>query len=304
MAKKIKSSQAGKAVPIHLFLEEKKQGLSFHITEYMDETAIGPEAVIPHRHPFYSIIYVASANGRHYLDCDVYQNIKDTVFLIRPGQMHYWEGVTEISGKLIYFGEKFLLESSNPVNSTWETELIAEMITSGQHAIALPSLSKRVLEQLLSMMMKEYQTKPPRYTEVLRSYLNAFLIGVWRVSIQQKKNAQANSSQSTLGNEFQTLLGQHVKERLPMRYYADALGVSIDRFTRQIKKQTGFTPSELHRMAVINEAKRLLANTKMSVGEISEYLGFVDNAYFCRVFKRQTEISPGRFRQRCRSRHD
>lgn len=302
MSKSVKSRRSGQHVSTHVFLEEQLHGLSFHITEDMGETAIGPEASLPHRHPFYSILYVTNSDGKHYLECDVYENIKDTVFLIQPGQMHYWEDVTEIKGKLIYFGEEFLVENSHPVNAVWETELINEMIHGGQHAVMLTSCQKKNLEQLSKMMMKEYRAKEPRYAEVLRGYLNAFLVGVWRAGTQQE--SRKSPAQSSLNIEFQRLLSQNIKEHFSMQYYANALGLTVGRFTRQIKKQAGVTPSEQHRIAVTTEAKRLLANTNLSVSEVAEQLGFVDSAYFCRVFKKRTGLSPGQFRKQCLSRYE
>lgn len=291
---------AGKAVPTHVFVEEQVHGLSFHITEHMGESAIGTEAKKPHRHPFYEILYVTRANGRHFVDCECYQDISDTVFLLRPGQMHYWENVDEISGRLIYFGEEFFLESSHQVNTTWETGLFEEMSRGGHQAIRLTPRSKKELDRLLDMMMLEYGEKKPEYTEVLRSYLNAFLIKLYRLCRQQLVERAAG--QDTLSNAFQKLLSHNLTEHQPMQYFADALGVSVNYLTDQVKKQTGLTPSELRRRAVVMEAKRLLANTNMTVNEIADYLGFMDNAYFCRVFKKQTGVPPGRFRQRCLAR--
>ena len=44
------------------------------------------------------------------------------------------------------------------------------------------------------------------------------------------------------------------------------------------------------------EAKRLLAETDNSVRKIAEAVGFPDNSYFCRVFKKETGVTPLTFR--------
>ncbi|MBQ8908411.1 MAG: helix-turn-helix transcriptional regulator [Clostridia bacterium] len=45
----------------------------------------------------------------------------------------------------------------------------------------------------------------------------------------------------------------------------------------------------------IKEAKRLLANTDLSLTEISDQLGFYDAAYFTRTFRTQTGMTPGEY---------
>ena len=56
------------------------------------------------------------------------------------------------------------------------------------------------------------------------------------------------------------------------------------------------TVSEIIQERVILEAKRLLAHSGMSVSEIAYKLGFNDNSYFGRYFKKAVGIPPERFR--------
>jgi AraC-like DNA-binding protein len=71
----------------------------------------------------------------------------------------------------------------------------------------------------------------------------------------------------------------------------------------QIKRQTGFTPGEFIKKAEVAEAKRLIVNTDMSMGDIAKAMGFTDGSYFCRMFKKELGISPMKFRQACAHRN-
>ena len=44
------------------------------------------------------------------------------------------------------------------------------------------------------------------------------------------------------------------------------------------------------------EAKRLLAYTSLSLGEISRRCGFRDQSYFTKVFRKEVNLTPGEFR--------
>lgn len=287
----------GARVPTHVFLEEQVYGLSFHITEEMRDTAIGEKAGRPHRHPFYSIQFVRHADGKHYVDYAVSEKIQDRVFLLSPGQMHHWEGVGNIRGRLLCFDEEFLADTTPCANAAWEAELFGEMSAACPGGIPLPAREVARLEQLLDWMLQEYNERQLRYTQILRDFLNAFLAILFRVYRQMSLDAVVGKT--LLSAEYQKLVNQHLTSHLPMKYFADALGVSVSYLNDQVKKQTGLTPGELRRRTLMQEAKRMLANTSLSITEIADRLGYEDNAYFCRVFKKETGMPPSRFRQRC-----
>jgi len=56
------------------------------------------------------------------------------------------------------------------------------------------------------------------------------------------------------------------------------------------------TVTEVIQERIILESKRLLAHTGLTVSEISYKLGFKDNSYFGRYFKKVVGIPPEKFR--------
>ena len=66
----------------------------------------------------------------------------------------------------------------------------------------------------------------------------------------------------------------------------------------QVKKQYGKTPSKLIRERLTLEAKRLLHLTYKSIKEIAHELGFNDEFYFSRYFKKEVGVSPKVFREK------
>jgi len=66
--------------------------------------------------------------------------------------------------------------------------------------------------------------------------------------------------------------------------------------TSTIKKLTGKSVLKWINDAVIISAKTLLKSTDKTALQISEELNFPDCSLFCRFFKKQTGMTPGRFR--------
>ncbi|KPC49530.1 helix-turn-helix transcriptional regulator [Amantichitinum ursilacus] len=77
----------------------------------------------------------------------------------------------------------------------------------------------------------------------------------------------------------------------------ERLGTSRWTLHRQLQ-QEGVHFSELETRVKVSEARRLLSQTRWSLGQISEQLGFSSQSAFTRFFKSQHELAPLAFRQR------
>lgn len=77
---------------------------------------------------------------------------------------------------------------------------------------------------------------------------------------------------------------------------ARALKYDPDYLTRILKKHTGMTMSEYINGIRLQEAKSLLTNTDLGISEIAYAVGYSDEKYFMRVFKRCEQVTPTQYR--------
>lgn len=87
-------------------------------------------------------------------------------------------------------------------------------------------------------------------------------------------------------------LEQHYIEPVNVPMLAQLCGFSESRFFTLFKQATGCTPIEYKHNLLIQHALKMLAETSLSVEEISRFLGFSSPAYFRRVFRRVTQQTP------------
>lgn len=73
--------------------------------------------------------------------------------------------------------------------------------------------------------------------------------------------------------------------------------VSENYFRRLFKEYSGISPKEYILRAKIDKAKSRLYEDNIPISEIAEICGFPDTAYFCRVFKKKTGLSPLSYRK-------
>lgn len=83
---------------------------------------------------------------------------------------------------------------------------------------------------------------------------------------------------------------------LTLEEYARSAGFSVSQFSHLFKKHYGTSPMAYFIELRIQRAKELLDSTGLSVKEVAWELGFDDQLYFSRIFKKVSGISPTTYR--------
>src|SRR5690606_27313432 len=107
----------------------------------------------------------------------------------------------------------------------------------------------------------------------------------------------ASTVEGPEGPLFQQLLEDYFTINRSTQFYAEKLNLSLSAFGKKIRGQLGKSPSSLIQDRVILESKKQLHLTYLSVKEIAAKLGFDDEHYFSRYFKKHVGVSPSRFRE-------
>lgn len=79
---------------------------------------------------------------------------------------------------------------------------------------------------------------------------------------------------------------------------ASAVNLSRTVFFTKLKSIVGMSPNDFVRSLRLKRAQEMMENSKLSISEISASVGFNDQRYFSRVFKKETGYTPTEFRNR------
>ncbi|MDO4293288.1 MAG: AraC family transcriptional regulator [Eubacteriales bacterium] len=82
---------------------------------------------------------------------------------------------------------------------------------------------------------------------------------------------------------------------------AGEFAVSEGYLSRYLRKETGYTFSQILREMKLEKAKELLVSTECSVQRICDLIGYTDQSIFFRNFKESFGMSPMRYRKKSRS---
>jgi AraC-like DNA-binding protein len=106
-----------------------------------------------------------------------------------------------------------------------------------------------------------------------------------------------------VASRFTQLLQAHYSDKragvaLPtVTHLADDLHMSPRYLSDLLKAETGKTAIELIHIFLISEAKNMLMINNTSITETAYALGFENLPYFSRLFKRETGVSPNKYRK-------
>lgn len=93
------------------------------------------------------------------------------------------------------------------------------------------------------------------------------------------------------------LLGKHRRQPFDAKLLEEELHFQFDYITRCMKKHTGMTPLQYVLHLRLEEAKKLLTHTVLTIPEIAEQVGIGDPNYFVRLFSKKLGRPPGAYRR-------
>jgi AraC family transcriptional regulator len=108
------------------------------------------------------------------------------------------------------------------------------------------------------------------------------------------------SSPSLPGHKLRQItdwMSEHKAEEFSLERLAEQARLSRFHFQRLFKAATGVSPSRYHIDLRMEEARRLLRETKMNVVDVALEVGYTNPSHFAQLFRRETGLSPSDYRR-------
>jgi AraC family transcriptional regulator, transcriptional activator of pobA len=243
-----------------------------------------------HRHDFFFILALKKGLGNHEIDFTSYEVCDNSLFFIRPGQVHQLELKAGSTGFLVQFNTDFLDHGDKATG---------QLLRRAGNKSLCQLDDKRIKKPIaiLTFIFHEYSEKQEGYQEVIKANLGIFFIELVR-QCQNRKNPLIKGTLSPQERieELSELLERHISTHKQASQYANMLHLSSYKLNSFTKNMFGKKCSELINDYIILEAKRFLLSTSDQVNQIANHLGYEDVSYFIRFFKKHTGISPEAFR--------
>lgn len=239
-------------------------------TEYyvgVFEDTPDPDIEWPHRHGFYSLVWFTQGNGINVIDFDEYEILSNRIFTINPKQIHNWNYSVDSRGYFLLI-EEHLAKHLNIDFFFPFVDLKTDDI------------------QFVKEIFKRMSSSHNQSTAI--SYLTSLL--------STSETYRKKISDTVI--QFKQRITENFDENITVEQYAEKLNISAETLNQLCKDGTGLTAKQLQLDLKITEAKRLLLYSSLNTSEIAFKLGFEDNSYFSRIFKKKTDYSPAEFQKK------
>jgi len=248
-----------------------------------------------HGHTFYHLVLFTKGGGHHTIDFRKYPVEAGQIYFMVPGQVHSWAFEGDVDGYVVNFSDTlfsaFLHDNRHLERFGFLSGDMAEPV------IQLQEGSWRKAAAILEQIVDEAGKAQSLAQDMLRVLLlSLFILAARAVGGDKSGPDSANPGLLVLHN-FRKLLNQYFnKYKLP-KDYAALLYVTPNHLNALCQDFLGKSAGEVIRERILLEAKRQLVNADSGIADIGYNLGFTDNSYFTKFFKKYTGTTPEAFRR-------
>ena len=216
-----------------------------------------------------------------------YELTEGSLTTLGPGIVTCWDRTYELKNETIFFSESFF-----NIIKTSSLHTQPYFIHGGNHMIKISTENLMHLKDLF-LNIKKFE----KNHEVLQGLVFSLVQLVQQLHnvTPQKNNI---SQKERIAHQFKILIARHFIESKEVGFYADQLYITPKYLSEVLLETTGKTAKELINEHLFLEAKSLLRQTPMTIKEIAYWLGFEDQSYFVRAFKKHAGVTPAIYRRR------
>lgn len=168
---------------------------------------------------------------------------------------------------------------------------------SSGHFCILDHSESTEISSCLWNILWEMEQKNTGFQDVCQACMEMLVIRLTRstdLSVPTESQITSGNRQCAAVNRYIDL---HFKESLSLRQLADKVHMDKYYLAHTFKQEYGVSPINYMITRRIVESKYLLAETDLSLAQISQLLGFSSPSYFSQAFRRTQGISPIDYRK-------
>ena len=255
---------------------------------------------------FYAIFIITDGEERFAINGQFVTLKPKVVICARPGDVWSWSKDTKLKGVGFIFDGQFLLSFFNDPHFLDHFAYL-----QADRKSAFMTLENETFERI-SHLYKEMRNEiyensnKERDQHFLRAMLYETLMLLNRAEISEeividKEKSSSTTLHYTLSryvDEFQILLRENYIEHHDVKFYAERLFITPNYLNKVLRQALGLGTKHCIQNMILDEAKRLLNYTTLSVAEIATQLNYETVTYFVRQFSKIVGDTPSKYREK------
>jgi AraC-like DNA-binding protein len=232
--------------------------------------------------PTFQIVYITEGEGTFWTDGRDYRVIPGSAMLILPGVRHRYKPFPETGWREYWVG--FM--------GDYFDRMLREGILSRERVFFNVGLQNYLVSQF-NLIFGEIRAQQSLYQLKACAGILALIA---EILTREQRAGQPNYYQKIV-EKAKYVMEKNLENALSLPDISGELGISGSRFAEIFKTATAMTPYQYYLQIKIRRAEELLEKEDLSIKELALRLGFDDQYYFSRLFKRKTGIAPSRWKR-------
>ena len=247
----------------------------------------GRLACMPHIHRELEMVFMLKGTTVAYADTVRCEVEPGDIFLSFPNQIHFYESHEHEEFYIYIFSPDLLPEFS-------ETLTMALPKTPLLKGAGNNPEVKRLLKALSD---NKKRLKIDAEDQFLLNLSRGYLLSLFSILLPKMEMEQISLSDSGALRAIVSYCTNNFSENLSLSLLEDRLHLNKYYISHLFSKKLGIRFNDYINSLRVSEACRYLLNTRLSITEISELVGFNTQRTFNRAFIKATGVTPGEYRK-------
>jgi AraC-like DNA-binding protein len=257
---------------------------------------IGGKPFEPARTNYFSVYLIESGAGTVWADASRFPFGPESLAFFVPYQHIRFSPDGPVHGEVVQFHANFLCVETFHAEVGCSGVLFNDPY--GVPVVPIDGKAKAEVKHLLDRIRKEDEERDLAYGEAMLAHLKVLLILATRLKSSKPGACGPGADlRHPVLAQLRELIEQNYRTLHSPAEYAERLHVTPKTLGRIVREHLGTTPTDLIRNRILIHAKWQLLHTLKPVKEVARELGFGDELYFSRLFKKATGYSPTFFRE-------
>ncbi|HYQ49272.1 MAG TPA: helix-turn-helix domain-containing protein [Pseudomonas sp.] len=244
----------------------------------------------PHQHAeLFQLLYVQRGQAEVEIEGVRSAIFEAAIQVVPPLTVHGFRFSADIQGHVLTFGTALVADLEQRLGTPLGVLSQAACYPLGRDRVRLRSL--------IDTLQQEYQGNAPGRAALLEALVTALLVWISRCQQQGQAPRNRDERDRQLLGQYLRLVERHYREHLSVEDFAARLKVPSLQLNQLCRAWCGQSALQVVHQRLLLEARRNLVYTRMSIGQLSDSLGFSDPTYFARFFKRLSGQTPNGYRR-------
>ena len=260
----------------------------------------------PHAHDFLVLVYVERGGGRVRLDDREWRVEPGDVLLVAPGEVVTFDepDLHHADGWSVYFPPDVIETGDLDAFLSWRAHPLlfpfVRGVAGGAQRLHVPPELRPAFVEHIAAIEWEVRERRDGCNEAAIAHLTLMLVAVSRLAADVSDDLVLRD-EPQLAAVFDAIEAGF-RGPLTLADVAATVGLTPGHLTTVVGRKTGRTVQQWITERRMVEARRLLAETELTVEAVGSRAGYRDPGYFARRFRHAHDVSPLEWRRAGRAR--